>query len=215
MHYWVLGQKNTGEYSGYLKPLDGDLDRVELVDTSIDIGIKPIMQVHVMTAGRRVKPERLPRKVSHNMSADRIDDLAMVHTDLTVSEPLKALIEQVAPGDVQYEPFEVFSARDGAFQQKRYWFIPTVRLHAMDKDKSKPGFTRKGYFEFGRPWDEMHIVFDAAKTEGRSLYATAEFPGIIFVSETLAEAIETSGLTGAEFMWKFPAYSSASNKGNG
>lgn len=205
MHYWVLGQKNTGEYSGFLKPLDGDLGHVELVDTSIDIGIKPIMQSLVMTAGRRVKPERLPRKVSHDMSADRIDDLAMVHTYLTVSEPLRALIEQFAPGDVQYEPFEVFGTSDGAFQQRRYWFIPTVRLHAMDKDKSKPGFTRKGYFEFGRPWEEMHIVFDTAKTEGRALFATAEFPRIFFVSAAIAEAIEASGLTGAEFMWKFPA----------
>ena len=215
MHYWVLGQKNTGEYSGYLTPLDGDLDHVELVDTSIDIGTKPIMQSHVMTAGRCVKPERLPRKVAHDMSADRIDDLALVHTYYTVSEPLRALIEQFAPGDVQYEPFEVFGARDGAFQQKRYWFIPTVRLHAMDKDKTKPGFTRKGYFEFGRPWGEMHIVFDASKTDGRALFATAEFPRIFFVNETLAEAIEASGLTGAQFMWKFPAYPSGPEMGHG
>ncbi len=205
MNYWILGQKNTGEYSGYLTPLDGDLGHVELVDNSIDIGIKPIMQIHVMTAGRHVKPERLPRKVAHDMSADRIDDLAVVHTELTVSEPLRALIEQFAPGDVQYEPFEVFGERDGEFQQKRYWFIPTVRLHAMDKDKTRPPLADIGYYRLATPWEDKHIVFDASVTEGRAVFASAEYPGVFFVSDALAQAIEASGLTGARFRRKFPA----------
>ncbi|AAV97460.1 hypothetical protein SPOA0328 (plasmid) [Ruegeria pomeroyi DSS-3] len=208
MHYWVLGQQNTGEYSGSLNPLDGDLGHVELVDTSIDIGIKPIMQSLVMTAGRRVKPERLPRKVSHDMSADRIDDLAMVHTYLTVSEPLRTLIEQFAPGDVQYEPFDVVGKRDGAFQQRRYWFIPTVRLHAMDKDKTRPPLADIGYFRQSTPLEDQHIVFDASVTDNRAIFASAEYPGILFVSDALVEAIEASGLTGARFRRRFASTAS-------
>ena len=54
----------------------------------------------------------------HDMSADRIQDLAMVHTDLTVSEPPKTLIEQFAPGDMQYEPFDVPGCVAGPYGQR-------------------------------------------------------------------------------------------------
>ena len=161
------------------------------------------MQFHAMTAGRTVKPEQLSRKVNHNMGADRTDDWAMVHTDPTVSELMRALIEQLAPGDVQYELFEVFGQRDRAFQQKRYWFITTVRLRAINKDKTRPPLAEMGHHGLSTLWEYKQIFLDASITQGRIVFASNEYPGVIFVSDAHAEAVEASGLTRAEVMWKF------------
>lgn len=206
MNYWILGQKNTAEYSAFLSPADGNLDKVSLVDDSLDIGHLPMLQDLVMTAGRQVKTDLLPTRVTCEGSIDDVDDLMLVHTNLTVSEALKVVIEDMSsPGDIQFEPFDVISKNTGEFLRRRYWLISNVRLFAMDKEKTKPALAPIGYFRISTPLRDCRIVFDAEKTAGRPIFATAEYPGVYFVSDDFVQRVEASGLTGARFRWKFPA----------
>ena len=205
MNYWVLGTQGIAEYTTFLTPVDGDLSKVTLVDGSIDIGNKPIRRTTVMYAGREVSTEFLPSQVSSDGKIENVGDLSTVHNRLTVSAAFKSVVEEIAPGDVQYVPFDVVGGKSGDVQAQRFWFIPTVRLFAMDKQKTKPGFSEKGFFEFGRPWEEMHIVFDARVTAGKPIFASAEFPGIFFVSDEFVQAVEAASLNGARLMRKFPS----------
>jgi len=203
MNYWVLGWESIAEYTADLTPVDGDLTELSLEDNSVDIGNESIRRRHVMTAGRKVVVDNLPTQVSCDGKVETVADLAIVHGDFTASEALKNLIDQEAPGDVQLEPFEL--VQSGQVVGKRYWFIPNVRLHAMDREKSKPGFSAIGYYDFRGSWENKQIVFDANVTSGTPIFASAEYPGIIFVSDAMVEAMERSGLTGARFKWNFPA----------
>lgn len=204
MNYWILGKKSLAEYPTYLTPLNGDLKALTLQDDSIDIGNQPVSPVHILRAGRRVKTDNLPTKVSVDKGIETVDDLFKCHTDFTVSEALKALLEQLAPGDIQFEPFQVLSEKTGQVEATRYWLIPNVRLFAMNKDATRPGFTRKGYFLFSAPLDEQHIVFDASVTRDKPIFVSAEYPGVIFVHDRVVNEIRTSGLTGTAFGRYYP-----------
>ncbi|MEP4196120.1 MAG: DUF1629 domain-containing protein [Aliishimia sp.] len=205
MNYWALGVKGVAEYTSYLTPVDGDLGKVTMIDDRVDIGSKPIRKSKSMLSGRRVNTEYLPTQVSCDGKVEAIGDLSIVLNRFSVSETFKAMVGEIAPDAVQLEPFEVVKGKQPNVQAVRYWFIPSVRLHAMHKQKTKPGFTENGFFQFDRPWSEQHIVFDANITEGRPIFATAEYPGIIFVSDAFVQAVNDAGLTGTDFQWSFPA----------
>lgn len=199
MKYWILGQKSLSEYPTYLTPKNGDLNSLVLEDDTIDIGTQPIFPFHMMTSGRRVKTSNLPTEVSVDKGINTVDDLFLCHGYYTVSEALKGLLDRVAPSDVQFEPFKVISEKTGQVEAMRFWLIPNVRLLAMNKDKTLPGFSRKGFFNFSAPVAEHHIVFDAAVTRDKPIFASAEYPGVIFVSQLIVDEIAASGLTGARF----------------
>lgn len=212
---WIMTNTILGDKAGLaydLVPLDGDMEKVTLLDLSIDIGIWPIMRQSCFRSGRRIGTEHLPTRLRAKYdrgggNAKRggitLPDFIGVHHGQIVSERLRSLVETHDPGRHQFEPVSIVWSKPETPPQTYYWFIPAVRLFVMDPEKTHPPLAeRSGLFPAVGPVSEWKPVYHKSVVADHSVFVAAEWHAIHITSE-FKDALEAAGLTGYRTLGPF------------
>ena len=133
---WNLLTQPTGTYPVEIDLLNGDWDKNQLEDMSVDIGRRPLMRTDYYQSGRRVKSDFLPTKAKRSGAGNQpIEDYKKVRLAQICSGAVRELIEQFDPGTHQFEPLEILDRGGQPEEREFFWFFPSVRLHALDPDR--------------------------------------------------------------------------------
>ena len=194
------GNKETsvqGLIGEVLTPIDGDLDKVELVDTSPDGRWR--LSFKRGGSGRAVDgtymPTRLERERIKANKGCPIDDVRCIWgRGLLVSAPFKEVVERFEPGVHQFFPITI--EQGGKPEFERYGFYICNRLDTLAKDKCVPPVEEdKMWRPDDVPASEAMRVFDSKKSA--SFHAWNEkYTRGRFVSDALAEALAAASLSG-------------------
>ena len=207
-------------------PIDGDMDKIELEDTTIDIGLWPILSVNYFRCGRRVNSTNLPTRVrivdgSGKAIARRnidLPDLMRLQMDYVVSDRFRSIVESFEPGLHQFEPASVIYP--GGERESRPFFILAVGqrvVTALDPERTRPPMrqfpdvpqlvrpdpSRPAFLFDSGSTDPWSPVFLQAAVAGRHLFCAGDFNGQIFVSEPLHQTLTEGGLRGLHFTGPF------------
>ncbi|WP_119396699.1 imm11 family protein [Pannonibacter phragmitetus] len=180
-------------------PLDGDIDKIEYADTSLDPGLNPLFKPGRMYAGRAVKPEHIPTRVQWQSKRYKPYDVFMSGGLILVSDAFKDIIGNHEPGVHQFFPIEVVY-RDGSFARQMYFFNICNRLDAMDRDRATAEFQdvlfepRTGSF-----------VFSLDKVGSAHAWIDKHVHHGTFLSSAVVDDIKQAGLTGIAFH-SYPAF---------
>jgi Immunity protein family (Imm11) len=205
MAYGLGTQPEHGYYVS-AEALDGDLDKVELVDASPDGGLN-LRDHYRFTSGRAVKLELMPTRMKwpdHHWIPD-FDGGYL----LTVSERAKQLIDSFEPGTHQYLPVEFYDAAK-SFLEARYFLIACNRLDGVDRARATMildrGMWRPASDFRDRPEDipsgldptaPAKLVFNKAQIGRAHLWSDKHLLGVgYWISDELGEALSASGYTG-------------------
>jgi hypothetical protein len=118
-------------YTVVATPLDGDLNKVRLVDESWDGGAIPAS----LYGGRPVRIELLPKRMRWSDARYKIPDFDMSGSHVGVSERAKALIERFEPGVHQFVPVDYYNGK-GKLLERRHFLYACNRIDCLDHDKT-------------------------------------------------------------------------------
>ena len=208
---WFLGIKTPYLYNIGAEPLDGDFQKVDVIDRTPDGGTLP----GGMTSGRPVHAEHMPTKMRWGNARYKIPDFNDSWC-VNVSERAKAIIEQFEPNTHQFFPAEYYN-KTKQLLETRYFLIVCNRIDSLDHDKTTMVFIRHDY---GAHWipvlnlvargrthlipahlpqdTESQLVFNRAQIGSLHIWRdkyllTGNGP---WISDELAAALKASDLTG-------------------
>ncbi len=212
---WIMTNTILGDKAGLaydLAPLDGDMERVTLLDLSIDIGIWPIKNAAFFRSGRRIGTEHLPTRLrakydrgggNAQKGGITLPDFIGVQLGQIVSERFRSLVEAHDPDRHQFEPVSIVWSKPETVPQTYYWFIPAVRLFALDPEKTDPPLAeRSGKYKISLPVSQWKPVYRQSVVADTSVFVAAELHGIHVTSE-FKDALEAAGLTGYRIFGPF------------
>ena len=194
-----------------VKPLDGDIKQVEVVDATPDGGMPFAGPVATpLSSGRHVRTENLPTRMhwgSRGGASIPDFDNGLI---LNVSERARDVIETVEPDVHQFVPVE-YESTSGKPLDRRYFLIVGNRIDGVSRQS--PGMIlfrdimwrpARDLPEDQRPpgySDEIkaELAFDAAAIGGVHLWVDKHISSVaVYLSDLLAQAIREAGLTGVE-----------------
>lgn len=150
-------------------------------------------------SGRRAKPETLP-KVIRWKSRQRVGDFAGVFRK-TVSERLRALIEEIEPGVHQFEPIK-FLAKDGSFLEDRWVWQICNRLDSVNRQATKM-ILRNGRIwaaDFTLPENEQGpMVFDTQQIGSAKFWHDKHVGAGNFCTDDVRETFDKAKITGLRY----------------
>jgi hypothetical protein len=204
---YALGTQPEHGYYVNAEALDGDLEKVELVDASPDGGMN-LRDHYRFTSGRAVKSELMPKRMEWH-DHHWIPDFEGGYL-LTVSQRAKQLIESFEPGTHQYLPAKFYDSANN-FLEMRYFLIACNRLDGMDRSHAMMIFDRgcwRPASDFrDRPEDipsgfdptaPAKLVFNKAQIGRAHLWSEKHLLAGhgYWISDELGEALCASGYTG-------------------
>lgn len=146
---WLLCAKDMRDPDSpavFYEPLDGDMKKVKLVDTSVDFGKWGIQRMEQWASGRWVDPTLVPTRLTMTSShGGRLKRDATVVPDFIhclfaqlVSANFRSVVEQYDPDQHQFLPVRM-EWKSGEWVGKDYfWMAPGNRVFAMDVIKTQP-----------------------------------------------------------------------------
>ena len=181
-------------------PLDGDIDKIEYADTSLDPGLSLLFEPGQLYAGRAVKPENIPTRVEWQSKRYKPYDVFMSGGLILVSDAFKDIIENHEPGVHQFFPIEVVY-RDGTFARQMYFFNICNRLDTMDRERATAELRK------GTMWDPRTgaFVFSLDKVGSAHAWIDKHVHHGTFLSSAAVAEMQQAGLTGISFHL-FPAF---------
>ncbi len=191
--YHITGGKIAEKYNyaAYIKALDGDIDKVRIVDATADGGFN--IWDNSVCAGRHILPDYVPTKVQlGGPIRTLLDAYNFYSSSIVVSDKFKSIIEEVEPGVHQFFPLDVYRA--GKLLGKLNWMIIGQRLDTvhdvMPRDARGWPITERG--------PGFKLIFDLKKIGSAKLW-TDKFKGGNNITEDLAKRFEDAGLTGISY----------------
>lgn len=210
---WILTHDSLSDKAGLafdFLPLDGNIQKVRIKDLTIDIGINPINSVHHFGCGRALDTTLLPTRLKPAYdrgggdaakNALKVPDFFGVALAQVVSEKFKSIVDSMDPGAHQFYPVQIVWKNSKAEPLTCFWFAPGLRLFAFDHQRTSPPVSPiSGQFRQGTPLDQWAPAFRQDVVAEHSLFSAAEFPGAIFVTDRLKEALEQAPLKGLRFI---------------
>ncbi|QDH33189.1 DUF1629 domain-containing protein [Porphyrobacter sp. YT40] len=199
---WSFSYDPLGSSYPLAEIVEGPVDALELVDPTPDGGVG--LRGSVMFSGRPVKPETVPRVIQWK-SRQKIGDYVGAWV-ATVSDRLRALIEDIEPGVHQFEPVE-FIAKDGSHLEDRWfwqicnridsvnreetdWILFRGVLWAPDRTKLKPAAEKIG------------LVFDTKAIGAACFWHDKHDSNSNYCSDSTHERLIEAGMTGFRFYHK-------------
>jgi hypothetical protein len=190
---YSLGSREEAPHTIGCVPLDGDVNKIEYVDTTFDKGHNPLFEAGRLYAGRAVKPDHVPTRAQWKSKRYLPPDVVYTYKMYLVSEAFKDIIERHEPGVHQFFPVELVY-KDGSFARQMYFFNICTRLDGMDREQATAKFAnvsfdpRTGEFVFSlkqigdaHAWVDKHVIYGN------------------FLSSTVVDEMKQQGLTGTAF----------------
>lgn len=191
---YQLYEKRLGDTSLDFDLLDGDLDKVENEDRSIDIGINPPRSTRAMRFGRRVKTEFLPTRIRPTTNQSRMPDFAIVQLAQICSAKFRDVVEALEPGVHQFVPVEVVR-KNGDHIAHMFWFVPCNRLDTMVLELLRPPVNKNGFYTGAS--NDARRVFSRSQIGNHHVWIDKrDNHGFMWVSDRFRDAAIEVGLIG-------------------
>lgn len=195
---------------------DGNLNKVELIDQSIDHGYQAPMNTNWLT-GRRLDETHMPRNIQLGFGKrEKVEpDYIQVHLVRMVSDLFRDLIESVEPGVHQFVSVNAVSRAKKPYEKRYFWFNCCQRVFALDVERNEAllrPFKPKSRVPVNpydhpeallfdrvnapRPWAP---VFKADRIGDRQIFVDGDFNVCPLITQNIKEKLETSGLQGFRF----------------
>lgn len=192
---WAVGFKFTkaGHHLGH-QELDGDLRKVEYVDTTRDWdsmggGFEP----GDLNWGRAIKPDHLPTRMKRDGKRYGMPDVTFGRGLFIVNDKFKNVVESLKPDVHQYFPIDMVW-EDGTLAQKMYIFNICNRLDTVSREASTAQLKR------GRIWEPStgKMVFSTTRVGDRHIWIDRHIvaSGTFFCSDAMNEAMTRAEISG-------------------
>jgi hypothetical protein len=207
---YSLGHKILGPYIVDVDNLDGDPQKIHLVDETDDGGRFFSTATDRKTSGRAFRKDNIPTKIEWRGPAKYLADFHTPYGLLSVSNAMKQVVESVEPGIHQFFPVE-YVDRKGTHIANRWFMNVCSRLDSIDHEATQatgyvlhvgrtwaherdlPGADRKRWR--GVPITEK-LIFDPTKIGDHHLWYDKYTVYGPFLSNELAQELTTAGLKG-------------------
>jgi len=170
--------------------LDGNVSKIEYIDSTFDKGLSPLFEPGDMYAGRAVKSEHVPTMVEWSSKRYPPPDTFLSEV-IFVSDAFKDIVERHEPGVHQFFPVEVVY-KDGSFARQMYFFNICNRLDTMDRDRATAELRN------GIMWDPRtgDFAFSLEKLGSAHVWKDKHVHPGRFLSSIVADELTSQGLTG-------------------
>ena len=208
---WGLSIKTPYLINIGAEPLDGDFQKVDVIDRTPDGGALP----GGVGSGRPVNAEHVPTKMRWGDARYKIPDFNRSWC-INVSERAKKLIDHYEPNTHQFFPVEYYN-KSGKLLESRYFMVVCNRIDSLDHDKTTMVFIRDNHGSYWLPVFDLvarsrqhlipphlqhdtksKLVFNRAQIGSHKIWRDKyllEGNGP-WISDELATALKTSDLTG-------------------
>ncbi|WP_150526947.1 imm11 family protein, partial [Roseibium sediminis] len=167
-----IGTRVEAPYTVSLKLLDGDVDKIEYVDTTVDKGHSPLFKPGQLNAGRAIKPDHVPTRAQWESKRYPPPDVLFKYDMYLVSNAFKDILERHEPGVHQFFPVDVVY-KDDSLARQMYFFNICSRLDGMDRERATAQLVkgiafdlRTGEFVFNliqigeaHAWVDKHVIY--------------------------------------------------------
>ncbi len=198
-----------GAYNLYFEELNGDYDKVDMVDKSPDRTPARISEVDAFRAGREIETEYLPTKLRPKKRKGKLPDLAIHRMGQICSQRFRDVIEALEPGVHQFVPVQIVWKDKSVDERPYYWFVPRTRIWALDHEESNPPLREDGWYlgyaMMGEPRPgAIQPVFRKDGVKDHHIFVEGGITGHFYASERLKQAVEDAKLTGVGFSDPLP-----------
>jgi len=193
---WSFGYEPAGSSLPSAEPVPRDWMNLRLEDETRDGGGG--LATSRSFSGRRAKAESLPKAIRWLSKRETLDyENAWV---ASVTDRLRALIEEIEPGIHQFEPLR-FLTRDGAKLEKRWFWQICNRLDTVSREHTKIWLLKGSQWGMPsvRPCEEPILVFETDKIGEAKFWHDKFLSASKFMSDDTKVRIEKSGFTGFRF----------------
>lgn len=150
-------------------------------------------------SGRRVKPESVPRAIRF-MSDRPLQDFESQFVK-TVSDRLRAVIEDLEPGVHQFEPIQ-YVARDGMLLETRWFWQICNRLDSVHRDKTT-WVLDEIMWRIPVAWDKKsYLVFDLSKIGAAKFWNDKHVHDADYCSDDARDRLDSEGVTGLRYSYR-------------
>lgn len=195
--YHCTGGKQPREqnFSVSLVALDGDFEKIRVVDATSDTGA--FVSPKDPSMGRHIELHDIPTKAK--ISGPRypiLDFYAFNWNTLVVPQAFKDIIDELEPDVHQFFPLALYRGKNHVTD--RYWFIFGQRLDTLDFKSCIPPRNAEGLHTYTEKYNGLHThVFSIAKIDKAHAWVDKRIRGRNF-SEQLVQRIQELGLTGLQ-----------------
>lgn len=195
--------KPVGDYRDEFKSLDGDIDAVDNIDKSVDIGINPPSYSSRFRCGRAVDTTRLPTKALAKGRKRKLADYFSMKLAQFCSPAFRDLVEELEPGVHQFEPLTLVW-NDGSEAGRYFWFTPCQRIKTLHQELLYPPIYRKSGLwdqrdESGVRVKNPRFVFSRQLIGNHHIWCDPQMDGMIYVSDRFEEMAKARGIAGIRF----------------
>jgi hypothetical protein len=194
--YAIGGGKNpeSQTYSNNLYTLDGDTDKIRIVDAAPDGGLR--ITIKSYRSGRPVVPSTMPEFLVRNGPLEYpLHDLYDMGQALVGTKAFMDAVESVEPGVHQFFPMKIVeSEKSRTPVAEYYWMVTCNRLDSLDRAKCSPPLGEKEFAEF-----ETKKVFSEKKIGKAHVWIDKYISQSCFISEELQSRLEKLNLIGAGY----------------
>jgi hypothetical protein len=190
-------------------PKGYDSQKIEVEDSTPDGGLY-FGHGRSMVSGRRVKTDHF-LKTLNQYSGRKIPDFDCLHGFTYVSDCFKSVVESVEPGIHQFIPFQIIGPKKLVLADM-YFMVVCNRLDSMDREETTFLLDTVGMWLPGRevpreqwppnfdPNIKGKFVFNLAQIGNHHLWHDKYSSFGPYLSDTLADALMSAGVTGADFI---------------
>ncbi len=198
-----------GAYNLYFEELDGDYDKVDMVDKSTDRSTTRITSTHAFRVGREIETEYLPTRLRPKKRKGKLPDLAVHRMGQICSQRFRDVIEALEPGVHQFVPVQIVWKDKSVDERPYYWFVPCTRIWALDPEESNPPLGENGWYlgyaMMGEPRPgPIQPAFRKDRVKNHHLFVDGGIQGRFYISERLKAALEDAKLVGVGFSDPLP-----------
>lgn len=193
VHMVSGGRDPAKELENPLKAIDGDFEKVALLDATPDGGL-PITRGYRFASGRPVDGTHMPTRLRRGGPKDQplLEIEAGYGSCLLVSPEVRALIEELEPGVHQFFPMTV--EQNGRTLGTRHQMVVCNRLDTIDRALSVP-VAAPGQPYRPEPGGANRIVFSGNAIGDHHAWRDRFVRGL-FLSDTLVDRIHAAGFRG-------------------
>jgi len=194
---WAVGfEDRSTSFTRAMRPLDGDLRKVEYVDATRDWdSIGGWFKPGDMNLGRAIKPDHLPTMVFYKGKRYGIPEVISGCKMFLVNDRFKGIVESIEPDVHQYFPVDVVW-EDGTLAQKMYIFNICNRLDAVSREASTAELQK------GIMWEPStgKMVFSTTRVGDHHIWIDRHIvaPSMFYCSDKTHQALRDADISGLD-----------------
>ena len=196
---WTIRLKHGFPYNYPIRPLNGDLTKVEYCDSTYELGtVGGLFEAGDLHRGRAIKEHNLPTKFLWELPKDcsppEPPDMLSGSALILVNEKAKRIFEELEPSTHQFFPVKIETKHGIKFEN---FFVLNVcnRVDGVNREKSSAELEGIAYL----PSKNDDIIVSEKNTKDVHFWVDIHLYDSFFVSDHLRGTLISDGITGVIF----------------